>query len=183
MEKTPQTMSIDRRVDIAVDDRAFTLSRWLDAPRDRVWRAWTDQRELAKWWGPHGFTNPVAEADVRPEGELRIVMRSPDNVDLPMSGQYLDVEPPSRLVFTDEVGADAPAVWYDTLDGYRPSLPPRSPLRIVVTVTFEERDGGTQLTIESEFASDEDRDAVMRLGAASGWSESLEKLEAFVTTA
>ncbi len=182
MEKLPQTRSIDRRVDVAVDDRAFTLSRWLDAPRDRVWRAWTDQRELAKWWGPHGYTNPVVEADVRPEGELRIVMRSPDNVDLPISGQFLDVDPPSRLVFTDEV-ADGPAMWHEALDGYRPSLPPGSPLRVTVTVTFEERDGGTQLTIESEFASDEDRDAVMRMGAASGWSESLEKLEALVTAA
>ena len=182
MEKTPQTMSIDRRVDVAVDDRAFTLTRWFDAPRDRVWRAWTDQRELAQWWGPHGYTNPVVEADVRPEGGLRIVMRSPDDVELSMSGQYLDVEPPSRLVFTDEV-TDGPAVWHEALDGHRPSLPPGSPLRMTVTVTFEELDGGTQLTIESAFASDEDRDAVMRLGAASGWSESLERLEALVTAA
>lgn len=182
MEKLPQTVSIDRRVDVAVDDRMFTLSRWLDAPRDRVWRAWTDGRELAQWWGPHGYTNPVAEADVRPEGALRIVMRSPDNVDLQMSGRFLDVDPPYRLVFTDEV-ADGPAIWHETLDGYRPSLPPGSPLRITVTVTFEERDGGTQLTIESAFASDEDRDAVMRMGAANGWSESLEKLEALVTAA
>lgn len=181
MENITQTTSMDPRAEVAVDDRGFTMTRWIDAPRERVWRAWTDPGQLAQWWGPHGYTNPVAEADVRPEGRLRIVMRSPDSVDFPMSGQFLDVDPPSRLVFTDEVGDEAPAVWHETLDGYRPSLPPGSPLRITVTVTFEERDGGTLLTIANAFASDEDRDAVMRMGAASGWSESLEKLEALVT--
>src|SRR5918996_5662651 len=151
MHDEPQTMSVDRRVEVDVDERAFTLTRWFDAPRDRVWRAWTDSRELARWWGPHGYTNPVVELDARPEGELRIVMRSPDNAEIPISGEFLDVDPPSRLVFTDEVGDGAPATWHDTLAGYRPSVPPGSPLRTVVTVTFEERDGGTLLTIASTF--------------------------------
>lgn len=166
-----------------MDERAFTLTRWLDAPRDRVWRAWTDPTELARWWGPHGYTTPVVAADPRPEGGLRIVMRSPDGMEIPITGEFVDVDPPSRLVFVDEVGEDAPASWHETLGRYRPSLPPGSPLRTVVTVTFEERDGGTLLTITSAFASDEDRDAVMRVGAVSGWSESLEKLETLIAAA
>jgi uncharacterized protein YndB with AHSA1/START domain len=183
MENPTQTMSIDPRVEVALDDHAFTLTRWFDAPRDRVWRAWTDPRELAQWWGPHGYTNPEVEADFRPGGRLRILMRSPEGVDFPAVGEFLEVDPPSRLVFTDDVGDEAPAEWRARLDRNRPSSPPGSPLRMVVEVTFEERDGGTLLIVTDSFASDEDRDAIMRDGAVAGWSESMERLEALVTAA
>jgi uncharacterized protein YndB with AHSA1/START domain len=183
MDTSPPSSSTDPRVGIAVKEREFTLTRWFDAPRERVWRAWTDPQELAAWWGPHGYTNPVVEADMRPGGRLRIVMRSPDGVDFPAVGEFLAVEPPSRLVFTDDVGDEAPAEWRASLDEKRPSSPPGSPLRIVVEVTLEERDGGTLLTVTDTFASDEDRDAIMRDGAVEGWSESMERLEALVTAA
>jgi uncharacterized protein YndB with AHSA1/START domain len=173
----------DPRVEVALADRSFTLTRWFDAPRERVWRAWTDPRELAAWWGPHGFTNPEVEADIRPGGRLRIVMRSPEGVDFPAVGEFLEVEPPSRLVFTDDITDQAPAEWRASLDRNRPSSPAGSPLRIVVAVSFIERDGGTLLTVTDTFASNEDRDAIMRDGAVAGWSESMERLEALVTAA
>jgi len=162
---------------IDVAERAFTITRWFDAPRERVWQAWTDPAQLAEWWGPHGFTNPVADVDVRPSGELRIVMRSPDGADFPVVGEFLEVEPPSKLVFSDVVGDQAPPEWRARIDSNRPSSMPGSQLRIVVTVTFEERDGGTLLSIRNQFDSDEDRDAIMRDGAVEGWTESLERLE------
>ena len=173
---------MDPRVEVAVADRAFTLTRWLDAPRDRVWRAWTDPRELAQWWGPHGFTNPVAEADVRPGGSLRIVMRSPEGEEFPMSGEFLEVDPPARLVFTDDITDEMPAEWRARIDSYRPS---RRRGRVRIAVTSRSRSGmaGRYSWIRNTFASDEDRDAVMRDGAASGWSESMERLEALVTAA
>jgi uncharacterized protein YndB with AHSA1/START domain len=182
--QTPTTPSptLDERVGLTLDDRSMTLSRWIDAPRERVWRAWTDPAELAQWWGPHDYTNPVVELDATPDTPYRIVMRSPDGIDYPLSGRILDVDPPNRLVFTDEA-VDMPPDWQATLDDYTPSTPPGTELRIRVTVTFDERDGGTLLTIVSDFASDEERDAVMRMGAASGWSESFEKLERLVTAA
>ena len=65
MEPETPSAATDPRVEVAVSDHAFTLIRWFDAPRERVWRAWTDPRELATWWGPHGYTNPVVEADIR----------------------------------------------------------------------------------------------------------------------
>jgi uncharacterized protein YndB with AHSA1/START domain len=183
MDTVPPAAQTDPRVEVTLTNRSFTLTRWFDAPRERVWRAWTDPRELAMWWGPHGFTNPEVEADFRPGGKLRIVMRSPDGVDFPVIGEFLEVDPPSRLVFTDDVTDQAPAEWRTNLDRNRPSSPPGSPLRIVVEVSFIERDGGTLLTVTDTFASDEDRDAIMRDGAVAGWSESMERLEALVTAA
>lgn len=183
MDSSQPSQPTDPRVGVAVTERAFTLTRWFDAPRERVWRAWTDPNELAAWWGPHGYTNPAVEADFRPGGRLRIVMRSPDGVDFPAVGEILAVDPPSRLVFTDDIGDEAPAEWRARLDRNRPSSAAGSPLRMVVEVTFEERDGGTLLTVTDSFASDEDRDAIMRDGAVIGWSESMERLEALVTAA
>lgn len=183
MDTETQSAGTDPRVEVDVAERSFTLTRWIDAPRERVWRAWTDPRELAAWWGPHGYTNPVVKADFRPGGELRILMRSPENVDFPMVGEFIAIEPPSRLVFTDDISDNAPAEWRARLDRNRPSQPAGSPLRMVVEVTFEERDGGTLLTVTDTFVSDEDRDAIMRDGAVSGWSESMERLEALVTAA
>jgi uncharacterized protein YndB with AHSA1/START domain len=172
----PTDTRIDPNVDVTVADRSLTLSRWFDVPRERVWNAWTDPEQIAAWWGPHGYTNPTAVAEARAGGRLRIVMRSPDGIDYPVVGEFVEVDPPSRLVFTDRAD-EAPAEWRATLDSYRTATPAGAPLRMVVTVSFEERDGGTQLTVATEFTSDDDRDAVMRMGAVSGWSESLEKLE------
>ncbi|HYT14944.1 MAG TPA: SRPBCC domain-containing protein, partial [Burkholderiales bacterium] len=59
------------------NERTVVITRVFDAPRELVWRAWTDPRHMAQWWGPQGFTNPVCEMDVRPGGALRIVMRAP----------------------------------------------------------------------------------------------------------
>ncbi len=183
MDTETQSAGTDPRVEVDVAERSFTLTRWFDAPRERVWQAWTDPKQLAAWWGPHGFTNPVVEADVRPGGRLRIVMRSPEGVDFPAVGEFVAIEPPSRLVFTDDISDEVPAELQASLDRHRPSSPPGSPLRILVEVTFEELDGGTLLTVTDSFTSDEDRDAIMRTGAVSGWSESMERLETLVTAA
>ena len=172
----------DERVDIAIADRSMTMTRWFDAPRDRVWRAWTDPSELAQWWGPHGYTNPISEADARPDGSYRIVMHSPEGIDYPTTGRFLEVDPPNRLVFTDEA-TDMPPDWQAALDAHTPSTPAGTELRIVNTVTFEDRDDGTLLTITSAFLSNEERDAVVKLGAISGWSESFEKLDSLLAAA
>ncbi len=86
----------------------LVLTRTIDAPRELVWKAWTDPNHVAQWWGPHGFTNPVCELDVRPSGAIRIDMRGPDGAVYPMAGIYQAIDVPERLVFTsaglDEAG-------------------------------------------------------------------------------
>lgn len=82
-------------------ERTVTFTRLFDAPRNLVWRAWTDPKHLAQWFGPEGFTSSVPELDVRVGGSLRIVMRSGDDNDYPMKSEFREVVPPERLVFSN----------------------------------------------------------------------------------
>src|SRR5579862_776151 len=80
--------------------REYTISRVFDAPRELVWKAWTDPKQMAKWWGPKVMKTPVCEMDVRLGGAYRIVMRAPDGIDYPVKGIFREIKPPERLVFT-----------------------------------------------------------------------------------
>jgi uncharacterized protein YndB with AHSA1/START domain len=77
----------------------FVITREFDAPRELVFKAWTDPRHLAQWWGPKGFTNPVCEWDVRPGGKIYDVMRAPNGDRYPMGGEFREIVPPEKLVF------------------------------------------------------------------------------------
>jgi uncharacterized protein YndB with AHSA1/START domain len=78
-------------------DRELVISRIIDAPRERVFEAWTKQ--LPQWWGPHGMTTPVCEMDLRPGGVFRTVMRAPDGTEYLTKGVFLEVVEPERIVF------------------------------------------------------------------------------------
>lgn len=158
---TPAGSSAAAFVSVATDDRDFVVARVLDAPRDRVFRAWTEPAHLARWWGPVGSTVAVCEVDARQGGAYRIVTRSPEGVDHPVRGVFLEVIPPRRLVFTSVVDA-------------RPSPEALS------TVTFEERGGKTLLTLRTRFATPAVREALARMGMAEGWAERLERLRALL---
>ena len=82
-------------------DREFVLTSLLDAPRERVYRAWTDPELLKRWFAPPPWTTPVAELDVRPGGYSLIVMRSPDGREFTSRSRYLDVVENERLVFSN----------------------------------------------------------------------------------
>lgn len=77
----------------------LVLTRSFDAPRDLVFKVWTDPKHLAHWWGPHGFTTQIREMDVRPGGAWRYAMRGPDGNEYPFDGVYVEVVEPERLVF------------------------------------------------------------------------------------
>src|SRR5262249_6024906 len=94
------------KTDAAALTRELLLGRTFDAPRELVFKAWTDPKHLAQWWGPLGFTNPVCEADARPGGKWRIVMRGPDGGDFPHGGEYLEVTPYERIVMTNALEGD-----------------------------------------------------------------------------
>ena len=85
--------------------RELTLTRILDAPRELVFKLWTEPHHLAQWWGPHGFTNPVCELDARAGGAIRVHMRAPDGTTFPMGGAFEEIVPPKRLVFTTSAHA------------------------------------------------------------------------------
>ena len=81
-------------------DRELVLTRIIDAPREKLFRAWTDPELLKQWFAPLPYTTPVAELDMRPGGANLVVMRSPDGR-AAEPGVYLEVVENERLVFTD----------------------------------------------------------------------------------
>jgi uncharacterized protein YndB with AHSA1/START domain len=130
-----------------------------------VFKAWTEPKHLARWWGPNGFTNPVCEVDPRPGGAIRIVMRGPDGVDYPMSGTFREIVEPERLVFS--------AVAEDE-DG-------NPLLEALTTVTFAERSGKTELTLHARGVALVAVGAQMLQGMQDGWTQSLDRLDAVMT--
>lgn len=148
--------------------KELTITRIFDAPREFVWRAWTDPERMMRWWGPKGFTSPVSEIDLRVGGKYLNCMRSPDGRDYWSTGVYQEIVEPERIVctdsFADEKGNVVPASQYGMSSDF--------PLEMLLTVRFEEREGKTKLTLTHVgFPSDEDLD-----GARAGWNESLDKL-------
>src|SRR5262249_47535035 len=129
------------------------------ARRERVFRNWTDPEQLRRWWGPGRFTCPEAVVDLRPGGTYRLVMQPPGNGPLmSVTGTYLEVRPPARLVYT----------WrWDT-------GPAASEDHSIVTVRFDDlADGRTEVTVTHDrFPSGHDLSPYR-----SGWAEGLEKLE------
>jgi uncharacterized protein YndB with AHSA1/START domain len=80
-------------------DREFVHSRLIDAPRERVFRAFADPAHLARWWGPAGFSNTFEVFEFRPGGTWRFVMHGPDGTDYPNESVFLDIAAPERVAF------------------------------------------------------------------------------------
>jgi uncharacterized protein YndB with AHSA1/START domain len=139
----------------------LVLTRTFAAPRALVFKAWTEPKQMARWWGPKGFTNPVCEMDVRPGGDIRINMRAPDGVEYPMTGFFREVVPPERLVFVCHAHPDE--------EGN-----PR--LEVVNTVTFAERAGKTTLTVQAVVVRARPGSETAIGGMETGWTQSLDRL-------
>lgn len=135
------------------------LVRVFQAPRERVWRAWTDPGQMKHWFGPRGFTTPSIELDLRPGGRYRIAMQPPEGGVFHLNGVFREVVPPERLVYTfqwEKAGWDYP----ETL----------------VTAEFRERDGATELVLTHERFPEEK----MRDDHGGGWSSCLERFAEFL---
>jgi uncharacterized protein YndB with AHSA1/START domain len=158
-----------------VDEAEFVISRLFDAPRALVYKAWTDPMHLARWWGPRFFTNRC-EVDLRPGGKYRFVMIGPDGTEHPMKGAYVAIVAPERIVYTVD-HSENPEAWHDLVNPSRDRAKGRPALESVHTVTFEERDGKTLLTVRARFDSKALRDAFVKIGMRVGWSLSLDKLD------
>lgn len=172
-------MAEKNKATMTVSEKEFVITRVFAAPRALVFQAWTEPRHMAQWWGPHGFTNPVCEMDVRPGGSWRIVMRAPDGSEHPARGVYREVVPPERIVWTID-HSELPEEWHDLVNPNRDKTRGKPALEIVATTTFEEQGDKTKLTIRLRFESDAVRDALLKIGMNEGWSQSLERLEAVV---
>jgi uncharacterized protein YndB with AHSA1/START domain len=126
--------------DTLIDDKVLRMERVIAATPERLFELWTDPEELAKWWGPEGFTTPTYSMDVRPGGRWHTTMRRPDGTEHVVSGIYRAIEPPKRLVFTWGWDDDAGMRGHET----------------EVTVTFEPAPGGTRMMLVQQTFVDAD---------------------------
>ncbi len=153
------------------------ITRVFDAPRERVWKAWTDAEFFKRWWGPKDFTAPSVTMDPRVGGRYLGAMRSPEGQDFWSKGVYREVVPPERLVmtdsFADKEGNTVPATYY--------GLGPEFPMEMLVTVTFEEEGGKTKLTLRHSGTGG--LNATDRDNMTQGWNQSFDKLAAALAAA
>ena len=141
-------------------EREVVITRVFDAPRELVFKAWTDPKIMKEWYGPKMFTNSVCELDVRVGGAWHIVMRGPDGVEYPGRGVYREIVKPERLVFTSEA---------TDKDG-------KVILAGLATVTFAEEGGKTKLTLRVRATAMVDYAVAFLGGMEAGWSQSLDGL-------
>jgi uncharacterized protein YndB with AHSA1/START domain len=146
-------------------DREITQTRVFNAPRELVFKTWTDPKHVDRWWGPRGFTTQTSEMDVRPGGVWRFVMRHAQHGTFPNKVVFLEVVKPERLVYDH---------------GEDDSNPPH----FRVTVTFTERGQKTELTMRSIFPTAAARDKVVReYGAIEGGKQTLDRFEEWLAQA
>jgi len=146
----------------------LVITRIFDAPRDRVWNAWTEPEQAMKWWGPKNFTSPACKIDFRVGGKYLFCMRSSDGQDYWSTGIYQEIVALERIVctdsFADEHGNVVPASHYGMEGNF--------PLEMTVTITFEELGGKTKMTLKHSRMPAGD----MSKMAGIGWNESFDKL-------
>jgi uncharacterized protein YndB with AHSA1/START domain len=150
----------------------LVITRFFDAPRDLVWKAWTDPAFVMRWWGPKNFTSPSCRADLRVSGSYLYCMRSPEGKEIWSGGVFREIHKPEKIVctagFTDEQGNPVPAATY--------GMSPDFPAEMLMTVTFEVQAGRTRLTLR--YAGIPAGDSLDM--ARAGWNESLDKFAAVV---
>jgi uncharacterized protein YndB with AHSA1/START domain len=161
-------MSTKTKTDPAADasDRDLVISRIINAPREKVFKAWTDPELLKQWFAPLPYTTPIAELDVRPGGANLIVMRDPQGNDLPNRGVYLEVVENERLVFTN---------------AYTKAWELSEKPFITVILTFEDEGGKTKYTALARHWTVADRETHEKMGFYQGWAQCTDQLEALVT--
>ena len=145
-------------------ERTITLTRYFKAPRALVWQAWTDPKHIQEWFGPENFTNPVVQGEVKAGGIIHITMHGPAGTDFdkdfPCTLLFRDVVPGKKLVFeNDAIGPGGATI----LEGR-------------TTVTFADKDGGTEMVLESSGRAVVDYATGYLQGMEQGWSGSFEKM-------
>ena len=145
-------------------ERELVVTRTVDGPARLVFEAWTRPELFQRWWAPKSFCVTLVsyEADVRTGGAYRLMMDHA-SLEQPMAffGRYVEVTPPSRLVWTNEEEGGGGAV---------------------TTVTFEETDGATRVVVHELYASKDALDDAIASGSTGGWGEQLQQLEDLVAT-
>lgn len=148
-----------------VTERGFIIRDSFDAPADFIFDAWTQCEHLSQWMGLETHEMVTCEIDLQPGGSYRWVWRMPDGSEMPLAGEYREVNRPTRLVTTER--------W--DIDEYRDK-------EMLNTMTLTEVDGTTHLVAETEFGSVEDRDAALATPMEEGMRISMGRLQKHLST-
>jgi uncharacterized protein YndB with AHSA1/START domain len=146
----------------------LVLTRLIDAPREKLFRCWTEPSLLKQWFAPAPVTTPIAEVDLRVGGANFIVMQMPDGKEIPCPGTYLEIVPNKKLVFTDAYTGD----W----------VPKTGKPFMTAIITFEDEDGKTRYTARARHWSKEDCDTHVQMGFHQGWGQCADQLAALAKT-
>lgn len=154
--------------------KELTIVRIFDAPRELVWKAWSDPEPFKKWWGPKDFTCPVAKIDFREGGKYHVAMHGPAGTvfdkDFWSTGVYKKIVPMKQIVvndsFADEKGNIVSAKYY--------GMPGTFPMKTTITISFEEKDGRTKMTLY--YPSTKGIEGKMLSDMTQGWNQSFDKL-------
>ncbi len=136
----------------------IVIERIFDAPRDLVWKVWTDPEHVAKWWGPQGMTTRVDELDFQVGGNWVYVMVGPDGGEYPQRGTFTEIVPPEKIVTSAEFEHGGP-----------------EPSRVTMTYTFEDMGDKTKMTM-THLEMGVEYTEEMRMGVMGGWNSNFDSL-------
>jgi uncharacterized protein YndB with AHSA1/START domain len=152
-----------------VEENVLVITRVFNAPRTMVWKAWTDTEMMKKWWGPKDFSAPYSVIYLRKGGKYLNCMKAPDGKEYWSTGIYKEVVEHEKLVltdsFADEKGNVVPASFYGMGNDF--------PLEMLITITLEDIDGKTKMTLRHEGMPA----GTMKDMTGTGWNESFDKLD------
>ncbi len=153
--------------DKSAGDRELTITRVFDVTREKVFKAWTDQKLIRRWWGPRGVTNPICEWDARPKGKINIVMLAGKELGTfagqkwPMVGTFREVKSQSRLAYTSQAMDEVKKVMLET----------------ETTVDLEDLGGRAKMRVRIVVTkADDPRSEFMLQGMEQGWNQQIDKL-------
>jgi uncharacterized protein YndB with AHSA1/START domain len=156
-------------------EQELVITRVFDAPRELVFKAWTEPEHFVHWWGPKGYTTPFCTIDLRPGGIMHQCMRSPEGREVWTKGVFREIVVPERIVLTDSF-ADAEG---NVVSPTHYGMSPDWPLETLLTVTFDEQAGKTKVTLRhAGIPSGAERD-----GTQQGWLETVYRLAEYLAEA
>jgi len=153
-----------------VSEKDLVIIREFDAPRDLVWKVWTEPKHIEKWWGPRGFDTKVESMDLKVGGRAVYVMTGPDGTEYAVSGKILELDPPKKIVSTDEFG-----------DGFQDAHPGEDlPQGMISTAVFDDLGDRCRLTLTVSHPTIEDRKKHEAMGVVAGWNSSFDCMDDYL---
>jgi uncharacterized protein YndB with AHSA1/START domain len=152
---------------MSTETHELTLTRLIDAPRDKLYRCWTEPELIKQWFTPRPWTTPVVETDVRPGGKSYMLFRGPEGQEFPNRGVYLEVVRNEKIVFTDAY-----------TEAWMPSAKPF----MTATITFRDEGDKTRYDAVVRHWTAEDRAQHETMGFYEGWAKATDQLETLART-